>query len=90
MLPLASRVTSAPTSVSLWLGNGVVGLEKKEKKQVPKSIGAYSAIFTAVIATTQGRKHPLLLLLLEQLANVHWFDADVSINHTYQEPLPQI
>ena len=40
--------------------------------------------------TTQGRKHPLPLLLLEQLANVYWFDVDVSVNHTYQEPPPQI
>ena len=38
----------------------------------------------------KGRKHQLLLLLLEQLANVHWFDVNVSINCTYQEPPPQI
>ena len=88
VLPFALRVASAPNPVSLWLGNGVVRLEKKT--QLPKNIGAYSATFTVVIATTQGRKHPLLLLLLEQLANVHWFDVDVSVNHTYQEPPPQI
>ena len=41
--------------------------------------------------TTQGRKHPLLLLLLEQQpANIHWFNVNVSVNCTYQEPPPQI
>ena len=40
--------------------------------------------------TTQGQKHPLPLLLLEQLANVHWFNVDMSVNHTYQQPPPQI
>ena len=28
--------------------------------------------------TTQGQTHLLALLLLEQLANIHWFDIDVS------------
>ena len=63
--------------------------EKKYRFQ-KTLIGAYSATFTVVIATTQGRKHPLLLPLLEQLANVHWFDFGVSVNDTYQEPPPQI
>ena len=48
-LSFALRVASAPIPVSLRLENGVVRLEKK--KQVPKNIGAYSAIFTVVIAT---------------------------------------
>ena len=55
-LPFALRVASAPTPVSLWLGNGVVGLKywripvlnlkkkKKGRKQLLKNNGPYSAI----------------------------------------------
>lgn len=43
-----------------------------EGKQLLKNIGTYSAIYTCY--TSQGRKHPLLLCLLEQAANVHWFE----------------
>ena len=98
-LPFALWDASASIPVSLRLGNGIVGLKYwripvlilKNKTQLLKNNGTYSATcHLHCCHTTQGRKHPLLLLLLEQLANVHWFDVDVSVNHTYQEPPPQI
>ena len=73
-LLLASRVASAPIPVSLQLGNGVVGLKYRQipeiillKKQLLKNNGIYSTTFHCCY-TTQGWKHPLLLLFLEQLA----------------------
>ena len=95
-LPFALRVASAPIPVSLWLGNGIVGLKywrisvlilKKQKTASEKQWNVFCHLHCCY--TTQGRKHPLLLLLLVQLANVYWFDLNVSVNHTYQEPPPQ-
>ena len=86
VLPFASWVASAPIPVSLRLGNGVVGLKKKTASEKHWSLFCH----LHCCYTTQGRKHPLPLLLLEQLANVHWFDVDVSINHTYQDPHQRI
>ena len=85
-LLLASRVANAPIPVSLRLGNGVVRLKYwrvpvysswKKKKQ------SNLFYYFQCCYTTQGWKHPLLLLLLKQLANVHWFDIDVSTPTKY-------
>ena len=62
------------------------GTHLEKKKLLLKNNETYSAAFTVVIAGNI----QLLLLLLEQLANVHWYDASVSVNHTCQEPPPQI
>ena len=67
---------------------GEYWLKKKQKKTASEK--EWNLFYHLHYYNTQGRKHSLLLLLLKQLANVHWFDVDVSINHTYQEPLPQI
>ena len=99
-LPFALRVASTPIPVSLWLGNGIVGLKywripvlilkNKQKQQKTASEKQWNLFCRFHCCfTTQDRKHPLLLLLLVQLANVYWFDLNVSVNHTYQEPPPQ-
>ena len=54
-----------------------------KKKQLLKINGTYSATFTVVILHKAGNIHYLCILLIEQLANVHWFNVNVSINHTY-------
>ena len=70
----------------LRLGNGVVRLKywqipvysSWKKKAFEKQWNLFCHLQCCY--TTQGRKHPLSLLLLEQLhvANVHWFDINVS------------
>ena len=86
-LLLASQVASAPIPVSLRLGNGVVRLKYrripvysswKKKTAFEKQSNLFCHLQCCY--TTQGWKHPLSLLLLKQLqlANVHWFDIDVS------------
>ena len=89
MLSFALRVASAPIPVYLRLGNGVVGLKhwqipvlilKKKTTVSEKQLNLFCHLHCCY--TTQGWKHPLLLLLLEQPANVHWLDVDVTINHT--------
>ena len=91
--PFASRVPTAPIPVSLWLGSSVVGLKYWRisvlilKKKNPASEEQWN-LFCHLHCSypTQGQKHPLPLPLLEQPDKVHWFDSNVSINHTYQEP----
>ena len=63
-------------------------LIKKKKTAFEKQWNLFCHLYCCY--TTQGWKHPLLLLLLKQLANVHWFNVDVSVKQTYQEPPPQI
>ena len=72
----ASQVASTPILVSLRLGNGVVGLKYwripvlilKRKPDSEKQWSLFCHLHCCLY-TTQGRKHPLLLLLLEQLAS---------------------
>ena len=54
-----------------------------KKKQLLRKNGTYSATFTVVILHKAENIHYLCILLIEQLANVHWFNVNVSINHTY-------
>ena len=107
-LPFASRVANAPILVSLRLGSGVVGLKywripvlvlkkkKNKKKNKKKSFWKTMELILPPLHccyTTQGRKHPLPLLLLEQLANSSTSTCPLTTptkNHTYQEPPPQI
>ena len=89
-LPFASRVASAPDlsifTAGKWhswpeiLANTGTDLEKKQKKNsFCKQWNLFCHLHCCF--TTQGQKHPLPLLLLEQLAS--------SVNHTYQKPPPQ-
>ena len=51
----------------------------EKKLKLLKNNGTYSATFTVV-------KHPLPLLLLEQPANVHWFDVRFRTAPTKSHP----
>ena len=78
--PFASRVAAAPIPVSLWLGSHIVGLKYwRIPVLILKKIVSEEQwnLFCHLHCcyTTQGRKHPLPLLLLEQPANIHWFDV---------------
>ena len=61
-----------------------------KKTQLLKKNGTCSATFTVVILHKAENIHYLCTLLIEQLAIVHWFNVNVSINHTYQEPPTQV
>ena len=55
-----------------------------------KNNGTYSATFTVVILHKAENIHYLCMILIEQLAIVHWFNVNMSINYTYQEPPTQV
>ena len=71
------------------LANTSTHLEKKQKQKKAASEKQWNLFCHLHCCYTTDWKHPLLLLLLVQLANVYWFDLNVSVNHTYQEPPSQ-
>ena len=97
-LPFASRFASALIPVSLRLGNGTVRLKywrilvlilkKKQKKKTASEKMELILLPSLMLYYTRLETSIVLLLFLEQIANIHWFDVDVSVNHTYQKPPP--
>ena len=84
---------SDPSVLVAWKSRGwtkVLVLIVKKKTQLLKKDGTYSATFTAVILHKAENIHYLCMLLTEQLAIVHWFNVNVSISYTYQEPPTQV
>ena len=63
-----------------WAKVLVLVLKKKQKQQLLKKNGTYSATFTVVILHKAGNIYYLCMLLIKQL---HWFNVNMSINHTY-------